>query len=136
MEALIRLVGWTAIGMAGCGTAAAQPVATPLMLFFDWDKPDIRGDDQATLDQAVAAWRANPGARLMLSGHTDRSGGAAYNMRASRKRAEIVQEELVKRGVAASAIDIAAFGEQRPLVPTEDGVREVQNRRVEIQIFR
>src|SRR5262245_5074145 len=92
--------------IAGCLAVAAsnvaigqQPVArAPLMLFFDWGKPDIRSDDLAVLDQAAAAWRASPGSRLMLSGHTDRSGGAAYNLRASRGRAEMVRDELVKRG--------------------------------------
>jgi outer membrane protein OmpA-like peptidoglycan-associated protein len=114
---------------------AQQPgPSAPMMLFFDWGKPDIRGDDQAVLDQGAAAWRANPNIRLQLSGHTDRSGSAAYNLRASRKRAEMVKAELVKRGVPASAIAVIAYGEERPLVPTEDGVREVQNRRVEIRV--
>jgi len=118
--------------MSSGGTVAQQPA--PLMLFFDWGKQDIRSDDEVVLDQAVAAWRANPGSHLMLSGHSDRSGSAATNVRASRKRAEMVRSELEKRGVPFGAISIAAFGEERPLVPTEDGVREVQNRRVEIQI--
>jgi outer membrane protein OmpA-like peptidoglycan-associated protein len=78
------------------------------------------------------AWRASPGSHLSLSGHTDRSGSAAFNLAASRKRAQMVRDELVKRGVPAGSISTAAYGEERPLVPTEDGVREVQNRRVEI----
>ncbi|WP_294120868.1 OmpA family protein [Sphingomonas sp.] len=122
-----------ALAAMSSGVAVAQQPA-PLMLFFDWGKPDIRSDDLAVLDQAVAAWRASPGSRLMLSGHTDRSGSTAINLRASRQRAEMVRGELEKRGVPADAIRIAAYGEERPLVPTEDGVREVQNRRVEIQV--
>jgi Cu-Zn family superoxide dismutase len=117
------------------GAMARQPVpAAPMMLFFDWGKPDIRSDDQAVLDQAAAAWRANPNLRLQLSGHTDRSGSAVYNLRASRRRVEMVKAELVKRGVPANVIATIGYGEERPLVPTEDGVREVQNRRVEILI--
>jgi outer membrane protein OmpA-like peptidoglycan-associated protein len=112
--------------------AQQQAVAAPLMLFFDWGKPDIRSDDQAVLDQAVTAWRASPGSHLFLSGHTDRSGSAAFNLAASRERAQMVRDELVKRGVPAGSISVAAYGEEAPLVPTEDGVREVQNRRVEI----
>ena len=118
---------------AGSVAIAQQPAGSaPLMLFFDWGKPDIRSDDQAVLDQAVAAWRASPGSRMMLSGHTDRSGSAAFNLRASRKRAEMVRDELVKRGVPRNMMSVTAFGEEQPLVPTEDGVREVQNRRVVI----
>jgi OOP family OmpA-OmpF porin len=134
MRALLSLSASAAIGIAAFGVALAQQTPAPLLLFFDWGKPDIRGDDQAVLDQASAAWRASPGARFRISGHTDRSGSSAYNLRASRRRAEMVRDELAKRGVPAGAIEIAAFGEERPLVPTEDGVREVQNRRVEIAI--
>ena len=130
---------WIAMALAitTAGVAAAQQPAAqqPMMLFFDWGKPDIRSDDVAVLDQAVAAWRGTPVSRLIVSGNTDRSGSSSFNLRASRRRAEMVEGELVKRGVPAGAIRIEAYGEERPLVPTEDGVREVQNRRVEIQIL-
>jgi outer membrane protein OmpA-like peptidoglycan-associated protein len=114
------------------GQLAASAPAGPLLVFFDWGKPDIRGDDAATLDQIAAAYRAHPGARLRLSGHTDRSGSAATNRGAGLRRAEAVRTELAKRGIPRNAMSVASFGEERPLVPTEDGVREVQNRRVEI----
>ena len=115
--------------------AIAQPAPPrPLMLFFDWGKPDIRSDDQAVLDQAAAAYREQPGAHFEISGHSDRSGSAAVNRAAAQRRAATVRDELVKRGIPRNAIRIASFGEDQPLVPTEDGVREVQNRRVEIRI--
>lgn len=123
-----------AIGGASVATAQQPAPGGPLLLFYDWGKSDIRGDDQAVLDQAVAAWRANPSAHLMVSGHTDRSGRRDYNLRSSKRRAELVRSELIKRGVPASSVKIAAYGEGRPMVATEDGVREVQNRRVEIAI--
>lgn len=102
------------------------------MVFFDWSKPEIRGDDAATLDQVAAAHRAHPNERLQLFGHTDRSGSAAVNRRAGLRRAEAVGVELEKRGSPRNAMSVASFGEEQPLVPTEDGVREVQNRRVVI----
>jgi outer membrane protein OmpA-like peptidoglycan-associated protein len=125
-----------ALIIASCGVAAAQqPVpAGRFMVFLDWSKPDIRGDDAATLDQVAAAWRARLGAALRLSGHTDRSGSLATNRRSGLRRAEAVRAELEKRGVPRNAMRIVSFGEERPLVPIEDGVREVQNRRVEIVI--
>ena len=134
MKAFIGLTVSAAIGVTACATAIAQQPQSPLMLFFDWGKPDIRNDDQATLDQAAAAWRANPAARLEISGFADRSGSSHTNLQASKQRAGTVYAELVKRGVPAGAMTLHAYGEQRPLVPTEDGVREVQNRRVEIRV--
>ncbi|MBX6747532.1 MAG: OmpA family protein, partial [Acetobacteraceae bacterium] len=69
---------------------------------------------------------------IEVAGHADRSGTPQYNMRLSRRRAETVAAELVRHGISRNEITIEAFGESRPLVPTADGVREPQNRRVEI----
>ena len=67
-----------------------------------------------------------------MSGHADLTGSPAYNQRLSLRRANNVAAELVRQGVPQSAITIQAFGDTRPLVPTARGVREPQNRRVEI----
>jgi OmpA-OmpF porin, OOP family len=122
-----------ALGVAA-PAAAQEPSAppSPAMIFFDWAKPDIRSDDEAVLDRISEAFRARPSAHLTIAGHTDRSGSAAFNRAAGLKRAQTVRAELEKRGIPRNAISIASFGEERPLVPTEDGVREVQNRRVVI----
>lgn len=129
---------WAFVIAAGLAATevSAQPqaatIAGPFMLFFDWDKDEIRRDDEAALDQVSEAWRARPGARLRLTGHTDRSGNGSFNRRAGMVRAKTVRAALEKRGIPGNVISLASFGEDRPLVPTEDGVREVQNRRVEI----
>ena len=70
--------------------------------------------------------------KIEVAGHADRSGTPQYNQRLSERRAQAVAAELVRQGVARTDIAITAFGESRPLVPTADGVREPQNRRVEI----
>jgi outer membrane protein OmpA-like peptidoglycan-associated protein len=70
--------------------------------------------------------------RIEVAGHADRSGTPQYNQRLSERRAQAVATELERQGVPRSAMVIQAFGESRPLVPTADGVREPQNRRVEI----
>ena len=119
------------LAMAGAAGAWEQPPG-PFMVFFDWGKDELRRDDSETLDKAAEVHRANPGARLRIEGHSDRSGGAAVNRRAGLARAEMVRAELERRGIPGNAMQLTSFGEERPLVPTEDGVREVQNRRVEI----
>jgi outer membrane protein OmpA-like peptidoglycan-associated protein len=48
------------------------------------------------------------------------------------RRAESVEAELVRDGVPKDEIVVRGFGESDPLVPTAAGVREPQNRRVEI----
>jgi outer membrane protein OmpA-like peptidoglycan-associated protein len=69
---------------------------------------------------------------LVVTGHTDTVGSDAYNMRLSLRRAESVAAELEKQGIKSSEIDIIAKGKKDLLVPTADGVREPQNRRVTI----
>ena len=111
-------------------TAGAPPV--PAMVFFDWGKGEIRSDDAETLDRVAEAFRARRSARLQLSGHTDRSGTPAINRLTGLRRAETVRAELERRGIPRNAMSVTSLGETQPLVPTEDGVREVQNRRVVI----
>ncbi|MDP1748828.1 MAG: OmpA family protein, partial [Reyranella sp.] len=68
------------------------------------------------------------------TGHTDTSGPEAYNMALSLRRANTVKDALVREGVPATAITVIGRGEAGLLVKTADGVREPQNRRVEIVI--
>jgi len=113
------------------GRAPGQPPA--FQIFFDWGKPEVTRDAAPILDAAVTAFLQDPRAKLQLSGHSDRSGAAGGNRRSALKRAEAVRDYLAARGVPREAMVLASFGEERPLVATEDGVREVHNRRVEIR---
>lgn len=122
-----------ALAIAGAARAQA-PADAQFIVFFDWAKPDINRDAAEILDKVAAQYSATPGARLQLSGHSDRSGPAGANLRSSRKRAEKVRDYLAAHGVPATAMTLQAYGEEQPIVSTEDGVREVQNRRVEIKL--
>ncbi len=128
----IGLLLAAAAASAAQQTSVAAVLPQPAMVFFDWSKGELRRDDAETLDKVAEAWRARPGARLRIEGHSDRSGSAAVNRRAAFARARLVRAELEKRGIPGNAMRLASFGEERLLVPTEDGVREVQNRRVVI----
>ncbi len=111
---------------------AAPPVARTYLVFFDWDRADLTDRARQIIGEAADASRTVQTTRIEVQGHADRSGTPEYNMRLSRRRADNVAAELVRRGVARNIITIEAFGESKPLVPTADGVREPQNRRVEI----
>ena len=84
--------------------------------------------------EVVDAWREGRPAKVMLAGHADRAGSESYNMALSERRAQTVAAALVARGVPADALDVKWFGESQPRVPTPDGQREPQNRRVEITV--
>jgi len=109
------------------------PVAsTSFMVFFDWDRSNLSAQALNTIKQAANAYKTKGSARLTATGHTDKSGPEGYNMALSLRRANAVKDALVREGVPATAITVVGRGETQPLVPTADGVREPQNRRVEI----
>jgi OmpA-OmpF porin, OOP family len=106
--------------------------ATSFMVFFDWDRSNLSAQALSTIKQAADAYKTKGNARITATGHTDKSGPENYNMALSLRRANAVKDALVQNGVPATAISVVGKGESQPLVPTADGVREPQNRRVEI----
>jgi len=112
--------------------APAPEIARNYLVFFDWDKSDLLPFALDIIAQAAENARQGGITTIVATGHADRSGTDAYNMRLSQRRAEAVQAELVRLGIPVSEIKVAWKGERDPLVPTDDGVREPQNRRVEI----
>jgi len=117
---------------------AASPPPPPAppsyMVFFDWDRSNLSAQALNTIQQAATAYKTRGGARITATGHTDTSGPEAYNMALSLRRANAVKDALVKEGVPATAITTVGRGEAGLLVQTGDGVREPQNRRVEIVV--
>jgi outer membrane protein OmpA-like peptidoglycan-associated protein len=118
---------------------APAPVAAPApapvrtyLVFFDWDKADLTARARQIIAEAAQASTRVQTTRIEVDGYTDKSGTPAYNQALSVRRANAVAAELVRLGVEKQAISIQGFGETNPLVPTADGVREPQNRRVEI----
>ncbi|WP_376091087.1 OmpA family protein [Roseomonas sp. CCTCC AB2023176] len=117
---------------AQAGPAVSPAVARTYLVFFDWDRADLTDRARQIVAEAANASRTANVTRIEVAGHADRSGTPQYNQRLSQRRAEVVAAELARNGVARQNIVVQAFGESRPLVPTADGVREPQNRRVEI----
>ena len=112
--------------------AAAPAPARTYLVFFDWDRADLTDRARQIISDAARNARTVASTRIEVSGHADRTGSAAYNQRLSVRRGEAVAGELVRQGIARNEITVQGFGFERPLVPTAMGVREPQNRRVEI----
>ncbi|UFN49167.1 OmpA family protein [Roseomonas sp. OT10] len=111
---------------------APAEAARTYLVFFDWDRADLTDRARQIIAEAAQNARRVSSTRIEVAGHADRSGSPQYNQRLSQRRAEAVAAELARNGISRSEMVIQAFGESRPLVPTADGVREPQNRRVEI----
>jgi outer membrane protein OmpA-like peptidoglycan-associated protein len=125
--------------MAAPMPAAAPAPAPPMpprtfLVFFDFDKYNLTADARKVIEAAAASYKATGSARIDVSGYTDLAGTQAYNLRLSQRRADAVAGYLLKQGVPKNVLDVKWFGKEHPRVPTPDGVREPQNRRVEIMM--
>jgi outer membrane protein OmpA-like peptidoglycan-associated protein/opacity protein-like surface antigen len=104
----------------------------PAIVFFDWDKDTLTDEARRTLNTVSENYRRGGQTQVVLAGHADRSGSDAYNVGLSQRRANRVRDYLTTQGVPGGSMTTQAFGEERPRVETADGVREPDNRRVEI----
>lgn len=112
---------------------APRPVESrSYLVFFDWDSAALTDRARQIVAEAAAVSSRVKATVIEVNGHTDLTGSSSYNKTLSVRRAEIVAAELVKNGVPQSEIFIHGYGDANPLVPTAAGVREPQNRRVDI----
>jgi outer membrane protein OmpA-like peptidoglycan-associated protein len=112
--------------------AAAPAPARTFLVFFDWNRADLTARARQIIAEAAQARTRQAVTRIEVTGHTDTSGSAQYNMGLSVRRANAVAAELVRLGVPRGEITTRGVGETQLLVPTPDNTREPQNRRVEI----
>ena len=140
---LKKLLGLVAAAylLGACASEPPPPPPPPpppapqnFMVFFDWDSTKLSDASLNVLEQARDSYKNKQDARITATGHTDTTGSEAYNMALSLRRANAVKDALVKLGVPAAAITTVGVGEKNLLVKTGDGVREPQNRRVEIAV--
>jgi outer membrane protein OmpA-like peptidoglycan-associated protein len=115
--------------------ADAQPAPAapaPLVVLFDVGSTTIRNEDKAVLDHASRAYSEGKPIVMILTGTADRTGSAEVNLELSQRRAEAVLKGLLARGIPADRFQVLAKGETELPVPTNEGVADMQNRRVEI----
>lgn len=102
-------------------------------VYFQWGQSTITEAAQKVIDEVVEAVEPITQYDIVLSGHTDASGSAKYNLMLSQKRADAVKEKLIAGGVKEEQIKTYAFGESDPQVKS-DKPKEENNRRVQITV--
>jgi OOP family OmpA-OmpF porin len=113
------------------------PVACPtsdFVVYFEWDRSNLNQAALETIDAAVNRARECNVSGVVVVGHTDTSGSAQYNIGLSNRRASVVRDALVARGISADAIQTNGVGETDLARATRDGVREPLNRRTAVTI--
>jgi outer membrane protein OmpA-like peptidoglycan-associated protein len=115
--------------------AAPAPLASQgrsFRVFFEFDKASLSAEGERVVRDAANAYRRGGSARVEVTGYTDLAGTPQYDMGLSKRRAATVRAALAAQGVPANSISERWRGKDDPLVRTADGVREPQNRRVDI----
>ena len=115
--------------------AVAGPAGLPHegLVYFALDSAELDAEDQAMLDEIVAAVAAQNPSSVTVMGHADRSGGDEYNQALSEQRAQTIANALLAAGVPQAAISTMGYGETEPAIQTEDGVAMRQNRRAAVE---
>lgn len=104
------------------------------LVFFEFDSSEVPSEADQTIIFARDNYQVCGWAGFNVVGHADRSGSDAYNIALSEERAVAVVNAMTSAGVPANLVTSSAEGESNPRVATDDGVREAQNRRVEITV--
>jgi outer membrane protein OmpA-like peptidoglycan-associated protein len=104
------------------------------VVYFPFDQSILTSDAQSVVQQAAQYAQTGSPTKIVVVGHTDTSGGVAYNLRLSERRAKVVADALVGLGIQQSILSVDWKGKTDLAVPTPDGVKEPLNRRSTISI--
>ena len=114
----------------------ARKITIDQTIHFAFDRAVIRPQSYPILNDVAAIIKSNQSSisRVMIEGHTDSIGSDQYNMRLSERRANSVRNYLIKKGIPASTLDTAGFGESRPVATNTTAAGRAKNRRVEFKV--
>ncbi len=102
---------------------------------FDYDKYDIRREDEGILKENAAFLKKNPNMKVQVEGHCDERGTVEYNLALGERRANSTKRYLVSLGISADRISTISFGKERPLDPGHNEEAWAKNRRAHIVVL-
>jgi peptidoglycan-associated lipoprotein len=119
---------------SGLDSASDRAIAQPV--HFEYDRSDIKPEDQVALERKVAVLRANPRLELQIEGHCDERGPDEYNLALGERRAAATKRWLVEHGIPDTRLTIISYGEERPADPGHTEEAWAKNRRAEFRVTR
>jgi peptidoglycan-associated lipoprotein len=114
------------------GSAFNPPIPLERIIYFDFNKSDIRFNDRLVLEQHAAYLAANPQVSVRLEGHADERGSREYNLALGEHRALATKRVMNILGVDNYRINTLSYGEEMPLEYGHSETSWQRNRRVEI----
>lgn len=104
-------------------------------IHFNFDKYDIRREDEEILKENAAWLKKNPKMKIQIEGHCDERGTVEYNLALGERRANNTKRYLVSLGISTDRITIISFGKERPLDPGHNEEAWAKNRRAHIVVL-
>lgn len=98
-------------------------------IYFDYDKYDIRADQQSTLQGDIDFLKQHPNMSFTIEGHCDERGSTEYNLALGDNRANSVKSALTQGGVNAGSIKTISYGKEKPVCTESNEQCWQQNRR-------
>lgn len=117
---------------SGSESVPAQDLLNQLVVYFDYDKNEIRPEFNDLLAAHGQFLATHPNAQVRLEGHADERGSREYNIGLGERRAQAVRRILMLQGASAEQLSTVSYGEERPVASGHDEAAYQQNRRVEI----
>jgi peptidoglycan-associated lipoprotein len=114
---------------ARSGLDAADSAVLADRIHFDYNKSDLKGPDEAILQQKLALLQGHPQLAIQIAGNCDERGSEEYNLALGERRAAAAKRWLVAHGIAESRISTISYGEERPLDPAHNEEAWAKNRR-------
>ena len=141
--ALLLIMAFLGFSLSSCTTCCQQPEtkAPAVMLFqeaalFDFDKAELKpeGKEQIKTYREQAKADLSRADKIKITGYTDNTGAADYNMKLSQQRAEAVRDYLISIGVDPKKMEASGAGEAKPIADNSTKEGQAKNRRVEIEV--
>jgi peptidoglycan-associated lipoprotein len=114
------------------GSATSPPTGVATVLYFDFDRSEIRPEYASVIKAHAKHMAAFGAARVRLEGHTDERGSREYNIALGERRSQAVRRALMLEGAADGQLTTVSYGEERAAVEGSDEGAYEKNRRVEI----
>jgi OmpA-OmpF porin, OOP family len=106
--------------------------AASMLFYFEPGTAEITQESKSQVENLISMIEVREPASVDIIGHSDRAGDADKNYELALERAYTVEKFLLDRNVTLERSTVTSYGENEPMVPTEDGVSEPKNRRVEV----
>ena len=116
----------------GSASATGGPAGVANIIYFDFDRSDIRPEYASLINSHAKHLAAAAGAKIRVEGHTDERGSREYNIALAERRAQAVRRALMLQGAGDAQLTTVSYGEERPAVAGSDESAYEKNRRVEL----